>query len=234
MDYRDIPDLFCQLAEQECLSARALEFTILTAARTREVILAKRREFNLEEALWSIPAHRMKTHAPHQVPLSHQTVELGRELMRKHNQSHIFRGIGKSGRFSNNSMRRFLQVTLGKRHLTVHGFRSTFRIWAAENEYDRLAVEFCLAHQLKDSVEAAYLRSTLIEKRKILMQDWAGLPLWSVPGREKLSVTYPRHPRLMNRPLPGGASGSRAVRHSQWLCGLLPERKNPMGICFRP
>ena len=71
-------------------------------------------------------------------------------------------------------MRKFFIEDLNYAPLTVHGFRSSFRVWAAEqNNYDRLAVEFSLAHQLKDSVEAAYLRSNLIEKRKILMQDWA-------------------------------------------------------------
>lgn len=175
LDFRDIPELFKQLATHDCVSARALEFTILTAARTTEVTMAVRNEIDTAKALWSIPGHRMKMNQPHQVPLSRQALALVETIMRQHNQNFIFRGIGRSGQLSNNSMRKFLQVTMGRHPLTVHGFRSTFREWAAwQRKYDRLAIEFSLAHKLRGKTESAYLRSNLIEERRDLMQDWAG------------------------------------------------------------
>ncbi|MAI52365.1 MAG: integrase [Rhodobiaceae bacterium] len=174
LDFRDIPELFKQLAAHDCVSARALEFNILTAARTSEVTMAVRKEIDTAKALWSIPGHRMKMNQPHQVPLSRQASALADAVMRQHNQSFIFRGIGRSGRLSNNSMRKFLQVTMKRHPLTVHGFRSTFREWAAwQRKYDRLAIEFSLAHKLKNRTESAYMRSNLIEERRDLMQDWA-------------------------------------------------------------
>ena len=174
MNYPDIPAFFAQLHLFDCLSARALEFTILTAARTNEATMAVRSEVDLDRALWSIPSGRMKTNEPHEVPLSDQALDVLAAVMRAHNQAFIFRGIGKSGYFSNNSMRKFLQVTMGRHPLTVHGFRSTFRVWAAEQtNHDRLAIEFSLAHKALGQSEAAYMRSDLIKKRRMLMQDWA-------------------------------------------------------------
>ena len=174
MLYQDIPNLFIQLQDHDCLSSTALQFTILTASRTKEVIMATRDEFDFKKRLWSLPAYRMKSNKDHIVPLSDQCLKLLEDLFKKHNQNYIFPSYGQSGHLSNNAMRKFFIEDLNYAPLTVHGFRSSFRVWAAEqNNYDRLAVEFSLAHQLKDSVEAAYLRSNLIEKRKILMQDWA-------------------------------------------------------------
>ena len=174
LDFCDIPELFKQLAYYDCVSARALEFTILTAARTTEVTMAVRNEIDTAKALWSIPGHRMKVNQPHQVPLSRQALALVETIMRQHNQNFIFRGIGRSGQLSNNSMRKFLQATMERHPLTVHGFRSTFREWAAwQRKYDRLAIEFSLAHKLRGKTESNYLRSNLIEERRDLMRDWA-------------------------------------------------------------
>lgn len=172
MPYQDIPELFLKLRDYECTSSTALKFTILTACRTKEVIEASRNEFDLRRRIWLLPAERMKTNKAHHVPLSDQSLELVGALFKKHNHNYVFASYGRSGHLSNNTMLKFLKKDLHYPHLTVHGFRSSFRVWAAEqNNYDRLAVEFSLAHQLKDSVEAAYLRSNLIDKRKILMQD---------------------------------------------------------------
>jgi integrase len=174
MPYKQLPQFFQELSRHDCISARALEFTILTAARTKEVTMAVRSETDFSQALWSIPAQRMKTNMEHIVPLSAQASSIFGAMMRKHNEKFIFRGVGRSGYFSNNSMRKFLQQTMGRYPYTVHGFRSSFRVWAAEQKtYDRLAIEFSLAHKIKDSVEAAYMRSNLLEERRLLMQDWA-------------------------------------------------------------
>lgn len=177
MPWRDAP-LYVQeeLSGATHISARALLFTILTAARTGEAIGAQWDEFDLDSGLWTIPAGRMKARKQHEVPLSRQAVELLRGLPRDDSgivfPSPVLAKDGATRPLSNMGM---LELLRGARPgLTVHGFRSTFRDWAAENTpHPREVIEHALAHKLTDEVEAAYARSTLLPKRRLLMQDWA-------------------------------------------------------------
>jgi integrase len=148
------------------VAARALEFTILTAARSGEVLDATWSEINLNEAVWTVPAARMKSGKEHRVPLAPASIALLQGLYTD-GSDNVFIGL------SPKSMRRAL-AQLGKNGLTVHGFRSAFRDWAAERtNYPNHVVEMALAHAVGDSVEAAYRRGDLFDKRRKLMQAWS-------------------------------------------------------------
>jgi integrase len=153
-----------RLRDNDALSPRALEFTILTAARTSEVIGAKWSEFDLKAHVWTIPAERMKAGVEHRVPLSDRAVEILGDIKREGKL--VFP-------LSNMAMLEMLRGTAGNGY-TVHGFRSTFRDWTGEHtNLTRDIIEFALAHKLPDKVEAAYRRETAVEKRRPLMQAWA-------------------------------------------------------------
>jgi integrase len=159
-----LPRFMSALRDRDSLSARALEFSILTAARTSETIGATWAEIDLKAATWTIRAERMKAGQEHVVPLSPRAIEL-------------LRGLDISGErifnLSNMAMLELLRGAAGNGY-TVHGFRSTFRDWAGDRTaFDRQTIEFALAHKLPDKVEAAYRRSTALEKRRRLMEAWA-------------------------------------------------------------
>jgi integrase len=167
LPYAEAPAFMADLIDRSGASARALELTILTALRTSEVILADWREFDLEAKVWTIPADRMKAHKAHRVPLTdHVLVLLGEKGV-----GFVFRGARKGRPLSNMAMAEMLK---GMRPgFTVHGFRSSFRDWAAEKtNFPREVVEACLAHTLENDVEAAYRRSDLLDKRRKLMTAW--------------------------------------------------------------
>ena len=148
--------------------ARALEFLILTAARTGEVIGAKWSEFELKAKVWTVPADRMKAGVEHRVPLSDRAVEILAGI--KGDQSPV---TDKVFPLSNMAMLQMLRGTAGNGY-TTHGFRSAFRDWCGERtNYPRDVIEFALAHKLPDRVEAAYRRETAVEKRRTLMAAWA-------------------------------------------------------------
>lgn len=160
---------------QEGVAARALELTILTAARTNEVIGARWGELDLKNSLWTIPAARMKSHREHRVPLSPQATKLLQTVRPKHVQQtdFVFPSQRTGKPLSNMAMLELLK-RMDRKDLTVHGFRSTFRDWAAEStNYPREVCEMALAHVVSDQVEAAYRRGDLFEKRRQLMSDWA-------------------------------------------------------------
>ena len=160
------------LRSQEGTAARALEFLILTAARTGEVIGAKWDEIDLSAALWTVPAERMKTGNEHRVPLSPRAVAIIREL-RSTREGYVFRGQKDGTPLSNMAMLELLK-RMGRGDLTVHGFRSSFRDWTAERtNYPREVCETALAHTVSNQVEAAYRRGDLFNKRAELMRDWA-------------------------------------------------------------
>jgi integrase len=162
------------LRAQEGMAARALEFTILTAARTNEVIGARWGELDLKKALWTIPAVRMKSHRQHRVPLSQEACKLLTSLRAKHveDADFVFPSQRTGKPLSNMAMLELLK-RMDRNDLTVHGFRSTFRDWAAEcTNYPREVCEMALAHVVSDQVEAAYRRGDLFEKRRQLMADW--------------------------------------------------------------
>ena len=152
----------------------ALEFTILTAARTGEIIGATRAEANVADKLWTVPGARMKAGKEHRVPLSSRALAILKDVTAPENGDHafIFPG-GKHGKpLSNMAMASVLR-RMGRDDITVHGFRSTFRDWAEQTNYPNEVVEMALAHAVSDKVEAAYRRGDLLEKRRRLMADWA-------------------------------------------------------------
>ncbi len=172
LPYVELGEFVAELRKQEGVAARALEFLILTAARTGEVIGARPGEFNLDAALWTIPGERMKAGKEHRVPLSSRVVAIIREIEKTHKGDFVFPG-GKEGKPLSNMAMLELLKRMERGNLTVHGFRSTFRDWAAERtNYPREVCEMALAHAVSDQVEAAYRRGDLFEKRRRLMLEW--------------------------------------------------------------
>jgi integrase len=171
LPYEQIPVFMSELRAMEGVSARALEFLIFTVARSGEVRGAAPKELNMNKAEWVIPAERMKAKKEHHVPLSSHAVALVEKQTTDKEGTYLF--PGRNGMLSDMSLTAVLR-RMGYKDLTVHGFRSTFRDWAAERtNYPREVCEHALAHQLKDKAEAAYQRGTLFEKRRNLMNDWA-------------------------------------------------------------
>jgi len=175
LPYQELPAFMTTLRARPGISARALEFTILTATRTGETIGARREEFDPAERMWSIPAARMKgrddERGPHRVPLSERTLEILAELPSE--GEFVFPGRRPQMALSNMAMLETLKQ-MGRGDLTTHGFRSTFRDWSAETTaYPHELLEMALAHAVGDKVEAAYRRGDLLEKRRRLMGDWA-------------------------------------------------------------
>jgi integrase len=172
MPYQDVPSFMAALGKREGVAPRALEFAILCASRTGEVIGATWDEIDLGHATWTIRASRMKSGREHKVPLSPRAVELLRDLYREDGNDHVF--IGRAGvGLSNMSLTAVLR-RMGHGDSTTHGFRSSFRDWAAESTaYPNHVIEMALAHAIGDKVEAAYRRGDLLAKRKQLMAAWA-------------------------------------------------------------
>lgn len=159
------------LRAAEGMGARALEFAILTAARSGEVRGAVWGEIDLDNATWAIPGARMKAGKDHRVPLSAEAVDLLRKLPRMANTDLVF-PAPRSGKLSD------MTLTAVLRRMDVaavpHGFRSTFRDWASERtNYPNELAEMALAHAIGDKVEAAYRRGDMFEKRRRMMSDWA-------------------------------------------------------------
>jgi integrase len=170
LPYTEVPNLMTGLRQHEGVLARALEFLVLTAARSGEVLGVKWSEIDIEKHLWTVPGNRMKGGREHRVPLSDCVVEILKQLPRLN--EYTFPGPYTGAVMSGHNLRRVLE-RLGCA-ATVHGFRSAFRDWAAEQtNYPNHVVEQALAHTIANGVEAAYRRSDLFEKRRALMQDWA-------------------------------------------------------------
>lgn len=176
LPYADMGAFMPELRALDGLGALALELTILTAVRTNEALGAQWSEFDLEGALWEIPAARMKGRRslPHRVPLSRQAVALLWKLHAIGNgKGWVFPGLGTKRPLSGMSMLKTLE-RMGRDAITVHGFRSSFKDWAADTtSHPREIVEAALAHVAGDAVEVAYRRGDALEKRKRLMQSWA-------------------------------------------------------------
>ncbi|AJK45390.1 tyrosine-type recombinase/integrase [Burkholderia plantarii] len=171
LPYTEIGAFVIELRRTVGIAARALEFTILTAMRTGEVIGAYPCEIDLKAQAWTVPASRMKAKRPHRVPLSSQAVALLRALPTTQDGP-LFEGARYGRPLSNMAMLKVLE-RMGRRELTVHGFRSTFRDWAAEcTPHPNEVVEMALAHAIADKTEAAYRRGDLFDKRRKLMQAW--------------------------------------------------------------
>ena len=174
LPYPQMPAFYGKLLEVETMASQALRFTILTAARTSEVLGARTEEFDLSKLIWRVPAERMKARKPHDVPLSDAAATLIETASRAHNAPFIFHGRNPEKPLSNMAMLSFVKKDLSEFDTTVHGLRSTFRTWVGEEtSYSQGLVEFALAHQLNEKIEGAYLRSELLEPRRPLMEDWA-------------------------------------------------------------
>ncbi|MER9687242.1 integrase arm-type DNA-binding domain-containing protein [Mesorhizobium sp. M0139] len=175
MPYSELPAFMSQLRSMGSISARALEFTVLTAVRTGEAIGVKVGEVDFSNKLWTIPAARMKADRPHRVPLSDRAIEILKNVPREADSPYLFPGARTGKPLSNMAMLELLRGMEGMEGLTVHGFRSTFRDWAAErSNFPRELAEAALAHVLSDKTEAAYQRGDMLEKRRRLMTAWAG------------------------------------------------------------
>lgn len=172
LPYSQIAGFLKELRQRPGISARALEFAILTAARSGEVRGAAWSEIDMEGRLWTIPASRMKAGKEHRVPLAEDVVALLKSLPREAEGEYVFMGM-RGAMLSDMSLTAVLR-RMGHGGLTQHGFRSTFRDWAGETTaYPREVCEHALAHRLADGVEAAYQRGDLLKKRSQLMKDWA-------------------------------------------------------------
>lgn len=167
----DMGDFMGRLRSAQGLGARALEFVVLTAARTGEVRGAKWSEIDMAAKVWTVPADRMKAGKEHRVPLSEAAVSLLESLPRMAGTDLVFPSSRRT-ELSNMTLTAVLR-RMGV-DVTSHGFRSTFRDWAAERtNYPRDVAEMALAHTIGDKVEAAYRRGDLFGKRQRLMEDWA-------------------------------------------------------------
>ncbi|MDO6459639.1 tyrosine-type recombinase/integrase [Granulosicoccaceae sp. 1_MG-2023] len=183
MDYADLPDFISELEKSDAVSAFALRFLILTATRTGEVLGATWDEIDLTNALWTIPAERMKAGKAHEVPLSDAALAILREMQQRQSSRYIFPGAKRGRPLSNMALLKLMRsLGFGKTPAGIekrgdavpHGFRSSFREWAGnETPAPREVIEHSLAHQLKDKSEAAYHRGTLFPKRRRLMQAWS-------------------------------------------------------------
>jgi len=167
MPYRDIPQFMARLRTRTSIDARALEFAVLTAARSAEVLNATWSEIDLDSATWTIPGRRMKSGKEHRVPLSPVAMEVMNSMTTKSDSDLLFPVGEQHGRALYNELKRLGIDT------TVHGLRSAFRDWSAEQTtFANHVIEQALAHSI-GKVEAAYRRSDLLEHRRQLMESWA-------------------------------------------------------------
>lgn len=171
MAFAELPDFMGRLSGNASISARALEFTILTAVRTSEAIGATETEFDRTTRVWTIPGERTKSGRPHRVPLSDRAMAVLAAVPHEDASPFLFPGARPGKALSNMAM---LELLRGEQAgLTVHGFRSTFRDWAAEcTNFPRELAEAALAHVVGDETERAYRRGDALEKRRKLMQAW--------------------------------------------------------------
>lgn len=172
MPHHEVAAFMAELAAKTNIAASALRFVILTAVRTNEALQATWSEFDLEKRVWLIPAERMKSGREHRVPLSPQAYEIIKDLHSIRHGNYVFPGQRFGRPLSEMSMLMLLRA-MGREDITVHGFRSSFRDWAAEaTNFPREVAEAALAHVVGDKTEAAYRRSDLFVKRAKLMEAW--------------------------------------------------------------
>ena len=173
LPYVEIAGFVAELRDQQGVAARALEFAILTAARTGEVIGARWDEFNVADRLWIVPGERMKAGKEHRVPLSNSALAIVQKLAETKSGDFVFPGGVAGNPLSNMAMLKLLR-RMKRDDLTVHGMRSCFRDWAAERStFASEVAEMALAHTVADKVEAAYRRGDLFQKRRQLADAWA-------------------------------------------------------------
>jgi integrase len=177
LPYAELAEFLTRLRKQEGVAPRALEFAILTGARTGEVLGARWNEIDLLDKTWTVPAARMKAHREHRVPLSARALAILGEMQATRqddaDEAFVFPGRKSKTPLSNMAFLMLLR-RMGRGDLTAHGFRATFKTWASERtSFQNEIVEASLAHVIGDKVEQAYLRGDLFEKRCRLMHAWA-------------------------------------------------------------
>jgi integrase len=172
LGYQDMPSFIAELRSIEGVASLALQFTVLTAARIGEVIGTTWNEIDFNAEVWTVPAERMKAGRPHRVPLAPRAIEILRQLHDLRISSFVFPGRKHGGHLSSGTMPALMKQL--RPDVTVHGCRSSFRQWCAEQtNFPREIAEAALAHINPDEVEAAYQRSDLLERRARLMEAWA-------------------------------------------------------------
>ena len=173
LKHNEIKVFYNRLCKLELFSAYALRMVILTVTRTSEVLKSKFEEFDLENRIWTIPSQNMKSRKEHKIPLSNEVIKIINFMRRKHNHPFVFPNTYLSKPLSNGAMLNLLKTKFSELKITVHGFRSTFRTWAEEeNKYQHYVIKFSQAHQLPNKIEKAYLRSDLFHQRITIMNDW--------------------------------------------------------------
>ncbi|UWQ94854.1 tyrosine-type recombinase/integrase [Rhodobacteraceae bacterium M385] len=180
MPWRDVPAFYAELEGRSAMAAKALQFTILTAARTSEVLEMQWPEVDFDAWLWTVPAERMKGGKAHRVPLTDKMLAI-LEPLKAMASSYVFEGQKRHRPLSNMSMLMLLR-RMGRTGFTVHGFRSSCRDWASEVSGAPYEVaEAALAHRVGSEVERAYARSDLLERRGELMAVWTSFAASLVP-----------------------------------------------------
>lgn len=172
MPYEDVPEFMMALRKRDGFAARALEFAILTAARSGEVLGAKWQEIDLASKVWTVPANRMKTGKEHRVALSDAAIKLLKAVAEVRCNDFIFPGNGRAGGLSVMAMEMLLRRM--KAEVTVHGFRSSFRDWVGEEtSFPSDVAEAALSHRVGNAVERAYRRRDSLDKRVKMMEAWS-------------------------------------------------------------
>ena len=179
MPYFDVPVFMNELAAKETVSSLALQFLILTATRTSEVLHCTWNEFDLNQGIWTIPAERMKAGREHRVPLTPPTLAILDALPRIQGNRHTFPGARRGRPLSSMTLLKVMRdmgygVSGDRGDYVPHGFRSSFRDWSGEvSSFPRDVAEMALAHTIENKVEAAYRRGDLFAKRRKMMQEWS-------------------------------------------------------------
>jgi integrase len=190
LDYREMGAFMALLRQETSIQARCLELIVLTSVRASEATQAKWDQFNLEEKYWRIPGVKMKAGQDHIVPLSEQTIRMIKALPRLDDEF-LFPSPHKQRKGKHNSISDNSVLILAKRlkaGITVHGFRSTMMVWAAEKtQYPREIRELALAHTENNKTVAAYLHTDMYKKREALMKDWNNFCY--LPPGHKATVT---------------------------------------------
>lgn len=190
LPYAELPGFLAELHQQEGVAADALEYLVLTAARTGEVIGARWTEVNWHDKTWALPGERMKAGREHRVPLSPRALAVLERVhaLRHADDGFVFPGARRGKPLSNMSLLMLLR-RMGKNEVTPHGFRSSFRGWAAERtNFPAEVAEMALAHTVSDKTVAAYNRTDLFERRRRLMQQWS-MFCTTLPQEKRGNVT---------------------------------------------
>lgn len=173
MPYEQVSDFVAKLRKRDATAAQALEFCILTAARSGEVLGLRRSEIDFDKKVWTVPADRMKAGREHRVPLSARAFAIVKAASKAHSGDFIFAGQMRNKPLSNMAMDMMLR-RMKREDVTVHGFRSSFRDWAGNvSTFPREVTETALAHVIGDKAEQAYRRSDALDKRRKLMDAWS-------------------------------------------------------------